>query len=212
MITDLLNDLDERVNESLTTPVEIIKQDNFPSLDEMFVEVPKWHRIEDAVCVVADLRGSTKLNFGKYPQSSARFYEALTGNMVRVVAPFNPAFIDIQGDGIFAIFHGERRYERSLAAGITLKTFSQRNLVPAITKHYSDFPDTGIKVGIHASSVVVKKVGVRGTNEPVWAGKLVNWATKAAQSIDAHELAVDGDGLQPFLQQSARHALVRLWQ
>jgi class 3 adenylate cyclase len=188
MITALMTDLGEKVKEALTTTVTLVDIDTFPDVDEMFSEVPKWHRIEDAVCVVADLKGSTKLNFGKYSSSSAKLYEALTSNMVRIVTEFDPVFVDIQGDGLFAIFHGPLAYERGFCAGVTLKTFSVDVLVPEIESKFQDFPDTGLKVGMHAGLTVVKKVGVRSTNEPVWAGKLVNWAVKAAQFAEAHEL------------------------
>jgi len=189
VITELMEDLESRVKSALSETVEIRDSDTFPSLDDMYTEKAIWLRVLDVVCVVADLKGSTKLDFGKYAPSSARLYEALTGNMVRIVDVFAPDFVDIQGDGLFALFHGHRRYERGLCAGITLKTFSENILVPEVGKQTSErFPDTGLKVGMNASRVVVKKVGVRGTTEPVWAGKLVSWAVKAAQAADAHEL------------------------
>lgn len=199
MITDLMSDLGERVDDALTENVEIRDVDKFPSLDDIYTDKRVWLRVLDAVCVVADLKGSTKLNFDKYASTSARLYEAVTGNMVRIVNGFDPVFIDIQGDGLFALFHGDRRYERALCAGVTLKTFSEKVLVPRVSEHLSNkFPDTGLKIGMNASRVVVKKVGVRGTAEPVWAGKLVNWAVKAAQHADAHELVVTQKVYQYF--------------
>jgi class 3 adenylate cyclase len=191
MISELLEDLRSNVKDAFSTSVEMIDGDEIPDVDDMYLESPKWHRIEDVVCVVADLKGSTKLGFSQYANTSAKLYEGLTSNMVRALSPFDPAFVDIQGDGLFALFDGGRRYERGLAAGVTLKTFSEKVLVDEIKKSASfseSFPDTGIKVGMHAALVVVKKVGIRGTSEPVWAGKLVNWATKAAQKAEAHEL------------------------
>lgn len=189
MISELMRELEERVDSALSEPIEIRDTDAFPTLEAMYTEKSIWLRVLDVVCVVADLKGSTKLNFDKYAPSSARLYEALTGNMVRIVGAYAPDFVDIQGDGLFALYHGERRYERAMCAGISLKTFSENILVPRVKEHFSDrFPKTGLKVGMNASRVVVKKVGVRGTTEPVWAGKLVNWAVKAAQAGDAHEL------------------------
>ena len=189
-ISEFIEDLGSRVRTSLDTTVEMIDVTTFPAVDEMYVEVPKWHRVDDVVCVVADLKNSTKLNFDRYANSSAKLYEALTSNMVRAVSRFGPDFVDIQGDGLFALFHGTLNYERAFAAAISLKTFSERELVPQIEEKFPRMPATGLKVGMHASRVVVKKVGIRGTNEPVWAGKLVNWAFKAAQAADAHELVV----------------------
>lgn len=191
MITELMDDLRTNVREAFSTTVEMIDVEEVPDVEDMYLESPRWHRTQDVVCVVADLKGSTKLGFDQYANTSAKLYEGLTSNMVRALSPFDPAFVDIQGDGLFALFDGERRYERGLAAGITLKTFSEKVLVDEIGRSdsFSDrFPDTGIKVGMHAALVVVKKVGIRGTSEPVWAGKLVNWATKAAQKAEAHEL------------------------
>lgn len=82
-----------------------------------------------------------------------------------------------------------------MCAGITLKTFSERELVPAISdwEEAGDrFPKTGLKVGIHSGVLAVKKVGIttlrREWQDPVWAGRPVNWAFKCAQAADAHEL------------------------
>jgi hypothetical protein len=82
-----------------------------------------------------------------------------------------------------------------LCAGITLKTFSELQLVPAIEgweQKGNQFPDTGLKVGMHAGVVAVKHVGVatahRNWKEPVWAGRPVNWAFKCAQRAEAHQL------------------------
>jgi hypothetical protein len=62
------------------------------------------------------------------------------------------------------------------------------------------FPETGLKVGMAAGILAVKKVGVRGTNEPVWAGKPVNWATKCAAAADPNELVVTRKVFQKFEQ------------
>ena len=49
-------------------------------------------------------------------------------------------------------------------------------------------------MGIAASTLVVKRVGVPRTEhqEPVWAGKAVNYAAKCAQQANAHEMIVTG--------------------
>lgn len=188
-INATLAELRDRTHGELANGVEIIDCETFP--DSFYSEVRKWKRIEDVVAVVADLKGSTRLNFGKYVNTSARLYEAVTGGLVRTLTPFEPDFVDIQGDGLFALFHGTRRYERAFCAAASMKSFGELVLEPAIAAQFSDrFPDTGIKVGMAAGTLVVKNVGVRGTNEPVWAGKPVNWATKCAQAADKHQLIV----------------------
>jgi class 3 adenylate cyclase len=156
--------------------------------------------MRNVVAVSADLKNSTSLSVkDRYAQTSARLYEAATGSAVRLMTKFDPQFLDIQGDGIFGLFHGERAYERALCAAITLKSFSQRSLEPQIEELFAkEFPDTGFKVGIASGVLVAKKVGVRGTNEPVWAGKPVNYAVKCAGKADRHQLIATAPVFEKF--------------
>lgn len=176
--------------EDLTTAVEIIDTNTFPSVDDLYSEVRKWYRMRNVVAVSVDLKNSTALSVReRYAQTSARLYEAATGSAVRLVSRFAPQFIDIQGDGLFALFHGARAFERAFCAGVTIKTFSEQSLEPLIQAHFArEFPETGFKVGIASGVLVAKKVGIRGTNEPVWAGKPVNFAVKCGGKADRHEL------------------------
>src|SRR5688572_1708349 len=98
------------------TPVEIVECEDFPAEDDIYVDARKWLRIDDVVAVAGDLTNSTKLSLTKHTNTSARIYEAATGGAMRVVTrpEFAPNFVDIQGDGFFALFHGDNRYERAL--------------------------------------------------------------------------------------------------
>jgi class 3 adenylate cyclase len=198
-VSKILDEAGADAKKELTTPVTIEEVDEFPAVDELYVEKRIWKKIDDVVVVSADLKGSTKLNFRKYAQTSAQLYAAVTGNMVRLASAFQPEFIDVQGDGIFALYHGDGRYRRALCAAITIKSFSEHHLEPAIEASMSErFPETGLKVGMAGGILAVKKVGIRGTNEPVWAGKPVNWATKCAAAADRSQLIVTRRVFQKF--------------
>jgi class 3 adenylate cyclase len=198
-INQILDEAGARATKELSTPVGIEEVDKFPGLDELYIEKRAWKKIKDVVVVSADLKGSTKLNFNKYAQTSAQLYEAVTGNLVRIADTFEPAFVDIQGDGLFALYHGEGSYRRALCAAITLKTFSEHKLIPAIEASMPDrFPETGLKVGMAAGILAAKRIGIRDTNEPVWAGKPVNWATKCAAAADRNQLIVTRRVFQKF--------------
>lgn len=195
-----LDDQYDRARKDLQQPVEIEDVDTFPKLTDLYVDKRKWLRVKNVVAVSADLKDSTALSFNKYAQTSARLYETATGSAVRLMAKFDPQFMDIQGDGLFGLFHGERAFERALCAGITLKSFSVRSVAPLIDELFADnFPDTGFKVGMSAGVLVAKKVGVRGTNEPVWAGKPVNYAVKCAGKADRHELIATANVYEKFI-------------
>ena len=169
--------------------------DNF-DVATLPIEARKWIKVPDVVAVVSDLKNSTQLGTGKHAASTAAIYQAATGGVVSIYNKFDADFIAIQGDGAFALFWGSRRYEQAVCAGITVKTFSERHLIPQLEKKWAD-PDhpTGFKVGVASGRVLVKRVGTpRNTSEqePVWAGKPVNYAAKAAQQADRHQLIITG--------------------
>ena len=154
----------------------------------------KWIEVPDLVAVVADMKNSTKMGTGKHAASTASTYQAATGGVVEVFNQFEANFIQIQGDGAFALFWGDDRYRRALAAAITIQTFGGK-LTDRLEKKWPDAPGTGIKVGVASSRILVKRIGTPrnpAQQEPVWAGKAVNYAAKAAQGADRHQIVVTG--------------------
>lgn len=193
-LDEVLEELREHVKTQLAINPEVVEAGSTLSVGDLFIEARKWHLLEDVVAVVADLQGSTNLGYGKHLASTATIYEAATGGLVRAFATYEPNYIAIQGDGAVALFWDDKAMERAVCAGITVKTFSERHLVPELEKKWKDLPTTGLKVGIASSRVLVKKVGIPRTThqEPVWAGKAVNYASKCAQQAVAGELIVTG--------------------
>jgi len=198
-VTALLTELDTTARAALKSPTTIEDTTLFPSVDSLYSRKPTWKRIKDAVVVSADLKNSTQLSFGKYINTSAKIYEASTAPLVSILWAFKPAFVDIQGDGAFAIYHGERATERALCAAITIKTFSAVTLEPKIREILGEkVPDTGLKTGMDRGTLIARKLGVHGTNEPVWAGRPVNFAFKCAGRADAHGLIVTEEVFKHF--------------
>jgi hypothetical protein len=77
---------------------------------------------------------------------------------------------------------------------VTIKTFSL-DMVERLEEKWENLPETGFKVGVASSPLLAKRVGIPrdvDQQEPVWAGKAVNYAAKAAQGADRHELIVTG--------------------
>ena len=199
MLKKLMGDLADEVSADLREEVEIVEQ---PVLDATVLKssIPRWHATDDVVAVFADLKNSTRLGLNRHAKSSAKTYEAATGGAVQAMSAFGPAYIDIQGDGIYALFSGPLRYERALCAAVTVRTWSEKALVPALEAKFGErFPATGFKVGVAASRLLGKRVGVRGTHEPVWAGRAVNYAAKLAQDADRHEVLVTKRVYEHFL-------------
>jgi class 3 adenylate cyclase len=193
-LSTLLEDLDKNVRIELTSTPDVVDKGHDLDVDALPMTARRWHKLADAVAVVADLKNSTKLGTGKWAASTASIYQASTGGVVEVFDRFDADFLAIQGDGAFALFWGDRRYERALCAGITIKSFS-RDMVTRLEKKWPNLPETGFKVGVASSRLLAKRIGTPrnpAQQEPVWAGKAVNYAAKAAQGADRHELVVTG--------------------
>lgn len=197
-LDELLDELDDSTKEEFASKPTVEEWSDDFDVADLPIEARKWIQIPDLVAVVADLKSSTHLGTGKHAASTASIYQAATGGIVNIFNRFGADFIAIQGDGAFALFWGNHRYERALCAGVTVKTFSEKKLVPRLETKWpahAEAHPTGFKVGVASGRVLVKRIGTPrnlSEQEPVWAGTPVNFATKAAQQADRHELIVAG--------------------
>jgi class 3 adenylate cyclase len=195
-LDELFESTDDRVRVELGSKPEIKEWSNDFDVKELAIKERKWIQIPEVVAVLADLKNSTHLGTGKHAASTASIYEAATGGVVAIYNKFKADFIAIQGDGAFALFWGSDRFERAVSCGITVKTFSERQLVPRLETKWEELKTnhpTGFKVGISSGRVLVKRVGTPrnfSEQEPIWAGVPVNFASKAAQQSDRHELII----------------------
>lgn len=191
----LLAACDAHVAAELATMPEVKNVIAFdPANEAPPIDARRWLRVEGVVAVVADLQSSTKLGLNKYAASTASIYEAALRPVVDIFSDFGAGWIPIHGDCVIGLFWDDAAVERAMCAGITAKTFSRNSLVERLTKKWPDIPDTGFKVGVATSTVLVKRIGLARTphQDLVWPGKAVNYAVKAAQSASAHQLIVTG--------------------
>ncbi len=193
-LDDLLDDVDGDVKDAIASMPTIVEKGDSLDVGGLPIDVPRWHRVNEVVAVMSDLRHSTRIVLNRKPASAASIYEASTGGVVQILGEFDVDFTAIQGDGVIGLFWGEKRMERAVCAGITIKTFSFRHLVPRLGAKWEDLQTTGLKVGVAASPLLVKRVGIPRTahQEPVWAGRAVNYAAKAAQQADVDQMVVTG--------------------
>lgn len=190
----LLDTLDQHVRTELSCKPEVEDCGHELDADALPIQARKWHKATEVVAVFADLKNSSQLGVGMHAASTASVYEAAVGGVVQILDEFDANYLDIQGDAAFGVFWGDKRIERALCAGITIKTFSVA-MAERFEKKWPDQPDTGFRVGIASSAILVKRIGIpRSLNKqkPVWAGRAVNYASKAGTAGDCHELVVTG--------------------
>jgi class 3 adenylate cyclase len=191
----LLEACDSHVREELDLMPKVVDVTDFdPVTADIPITARRWLRVENVVAVVADLKSSTKLGLNKYAQSTASIYEAALRPVVDIFNDFGAGWIPIHGDCVIGVFWDGAAVERAMCAAITARTFSENKLTYRLAKKWPDLPDTGFKVGVSTSTLLVKRIGRPHSphQDLVWPGKALNYAVKAAQTADAHTIVVTG--------------------
>jgi len=187
----------EHFRDIIQTQIEIFNQgssitfrNEIPDTTEIPINNPNhWLRIPDVICVFVDMLGSTKLSATKHEKGTARVYQLFTNTAVRLFHELDAPYIDVKGDGVFALFNSNQIY-RALVSAVNFKTFAELEFVPRI-KNLTNI-DIGCHIGIDQKTVLVRKVGLKRSNgrtdrqNEVWAGKPVNMASKLA-SLSSHK-------------------------
>ncbi len=148
--------------------------------DDAYLENTTWlGGDQEFVCLFIDLDGSSMMSLNHHPRVMAKIYDYFTQNLVDILMtdPFKADYIDIKGDGAFGIFEGEQASFKALCAALTFKTFFEKHIR---SKFQTEEEAFNCKLAIDRDKVLVKKIGKRGNNNEVWAGRVVNHAAKLA--------------------------------
>ena len=179
-LTGLLDTLREDTKTELASTPTVEDWSGTLDVASLPLTARRWIKVPDVVAVMADLKSSTQLGTGKWAASTASIYQAATGGVVKTFDAFGADFIQIQGDGAFAMFWGDLRYERAICASITIRTSSE-DFVEQLEVKWPTIVQTGFKVGVASGRVLVKRIGTPrnpAQQEPMWAGKPVNYAAR----------------------------------
>lgn len=152
-----------------------------------------WFKIPDVICVYVDMINSTKLSAVKQDKGTAGAYQLFTNTAVMMFHEMDAPYIDVRGDGVFALFNSNQIY-RALVSAISFKTFAHLEFVSRLEQLTS--VQVGCHIGIDQKTVLVRKVGLKRKNgrsdrqNEVWAGKPVNMAAKLASMSKHNQLFV----------------------
>ena len=193
---DFLDEIVEDEKKKITT-IEVSDLEKIPSEDEMALEVGRWFRIRNVVSIYVDMKGSTQLTNDKFINTSAKMYQVFTGALVKIFKEFGSQFIDIKGDGGFALWKEKFASVKALLAGVTFKTFVEKHLKNFVRTQMTDW-NIASKIGIAKGTVLVKKIGLRNSegqkyNWAVWAGTPVNISSKLSDLANPDTILVTDD-------------------
>ncbi len=193
--------------EEYNGDLEIEESSTIPNTNDIPLDAPRWKKIPDVICVFVDMKNSTLLSATAHERSTSRTYQLFTGTAVRLFDAFEAPYIDVRGDGAFALFNKNQVY-RALAAAVTFKTFAEKVFIPKIQKK-TDL-EIGAHIGIDQRTVLVRKLGLRriegrtDRQNEVWAGKPVNMASKLASIGESGQLLASERYYEKITHERAR--------
>jgi len=180
--------------EKFKTNIFTEEVDKIPNVDDIPGEQSnKWVKIPDVICVFVDMKNSTKFSARHHAGTTAKVYTLFTGTAVRLFKEFGASYIDIKGDGVFALFNSDQVHA-ALCSAVTFRTFVTNEFTTKVTNKTE--VETGVHIGIDQATLIVSKIGLRKSNargdmhNEVWAGKAVNMAAKLSSLSDNDEICV----------------------
>ena len=190
--------------------VSITQHNSIPDTTKIPIENKNhWLRIPDVICCFVDMEGSTKLSASIYSKSTASCYRYFTQTAIRIFAEFEAPYIDVKGDGVFALFDRDKVYT-ALAATVTFKTFVFDYFTPRLEKKHK--LKIGGHFGIDQKTLLVRKLGYKRYKDrtdrqnEVWAGKPVNMAAKLASLSTNNRLWVSDRYFNNLKDRKARYS------
>jgi class 3 adenylate cyclase len=169
-------------------------QNRIPRTSEIPIQNPThWIKVPDIVACFVDMEGSTRLSATAHERRTAKTYRLFTSTAVRIFHHFQASYIDVKGDGVFALFDSDKCYT-ALAATVSFKTFVQKDFTPKVRRSVG--LEIGGHFGIDTKTVLVRKLGLKlhgdrtDRQNEVWAGKPVNMAAKLAGRSSGNTLLV----------------------
>ena len=178
-----------QLNDQARLGVQVVNQDDVPEAGPSNRGL--WWRIPNVTAIFADLKGSTALSSSIPPEASAIAYTYFIRAMTVALEKFSAGYIDIQGDGIFGLFGGQRSMFHAAACALTIRTLMEKEVAEKFKRDANVQWNLKAGIGVDRGTLLVRRLGLRGTKQnEVWAGKPVNMAAKLSSVAGPNEVAV----------------------
>lgn len=191
-VSFLQNRVFQDVEKKIEAQLEIVPKTKIPQNENEYkLEVDKWICVNNVVCVYFDLASSTNILLKEDEEVSAKIFDSYIQSATQIFTNYECSYLDIQGDGGFALFSGCNHIQRALVSAITLKTClssEYSNNLSQMLKKISSLNLT-TKIGIHIGRVLSKNSGIRTEKEKLWLGGLVSLASKIC-NFDSEDLGI----------------------
>ncbi len=191
MLNELLQIESDDITDTLMQKVELINRDSLPAFNSVPLEKQKWIQLNGIAVLFIDMVNSTQIDFDNHPRKSANIYEVFTGELIDILYTFEANRIEIQGDGVFAVFDCGNPTIHALLAAVTYRTICDRFIKPQILISTGGKVTIECRAAICTGPTIVKRIGRRGINNEVWAYRTVNKTSKLCRLANKGSLAID---------------------
>ena len=210
LLEGVLADLTSQLDAQAALGVQITALNEVP--EEGPVNKGLWYQIPKVTAVFVDLKRSTELSADSTPKTSAFAYTYFIRAMVLIFERFGSNYIDIHGDGVFALFSGPQSEFCAVASAVTARTQVERDIAVRFEKDTSTEWKLTAGVGIDRGTLLVRRLGLRGAKQnEVWAGKPVNMAAKLSSVACSNQVVVSDRVFSQFQKASYIRRRALLW-
>ncbi len=210
LLDEVLADLTSQLDAQAELGVQITALNEVP--EEGPVNRGLCFQIPNVTAVFVDLKRSTELSADSSPETSAYAYTYFVRAMVLIFERFGSDYIDIHGDGVFALFSGPQSEFCAVASAITARTQIERDIAVRFEKDTTTEWKLTAGVGIDRGTLLVRRLGLRGAKQnEVWAGKPVNMAAKLSSVACSNQVVVSDRVFSRYQQASYIRRRALLW-
>ena len=210
LLDDVLADLTSHLDAQAELGVQITVLNEVP--EEGPVNKGLWFQISNVTAVFIDLKRSTELSADSSPKTSAFAYTYFVRAVVLIFERFGSNYIDIHGDGVFALFSGPQSEFYAVASAITARAQIERDISVRFEEDTSTDWELTAGVGIDRGTLLVRRLGLRGTKQnEVWAGKPVNMAAKLSSVACSNQVVVSERVFSRYQKASYIRRRALLW-
>lgn len=160
--------IDELLSDISWEKQKITRHKDIP-LSQLKLETNEWKSADNVACVFVDLENSTQLVTGDI-QKAMQIFSVYGDSLVDIFDHYQARYIDIQGDGGFALFDGNNSFDEAYHAAVAVNSVFNVYLQLKISME--------VRIGVDIGTIIAKKVGKRGKNKEVWLGSPVYTACK----------------------------------
>lgn len=194
----LLEEIEAKVASYLSGEYKVTKKTSVPYPEN----VPLGNEAAqlEATTLFIDVRQSSDITNTFRRQTAAKMMKAYFDGAVRIINKNDGAVRSFNGDGMLAIFVGDKQADQAVKSAMQVKWFVQKVLEPEFRGYFESNQkavgqalDFSVGAGIDNGTIFAVRVGIKGTNDVAWVGRCTNTSAKLANVTKAPKsIAISG--------------------